>query len=131
MSTVEQSGRAARVASQIQRQLALIFQNEIQDPRLQFVTISDVRMNRDLSVAKVYVTRLTLEESDDDALLKALAQAQGRIRTLLAKRLTLRLTPNLQFNVDHLIEKSNRLEALIDQAMQMENKSHDDEDKSR
>ena len=55
-------GRSARVSSQIQKQLALILQRGIKDPRLGFVTVNEVIISKDLAVAKVYITVLNVNE---------------------------------------------------------------------
>ncbi|WP_045223084.1 30S ribosome-binding factor RbfA [Desulfonatronum thioautotrophicum] len=97
------SRRSVRLADIIQRELALMLQEEIQDPRLELVTISGVRLNTDLSIAKVLYTctddPIRLEE-----IALALNKAKGYLRTLLGKRLNLRSTPELRFERDIFLE---------------------------
>ena len=80
-------GRPQRVAQEMQKEIALILQREIKDPRLgMMTTVSGVEMSRDLAYAKVYVT--FLNDKDEDAVkagIKALQEASGFIRSLLGK----------------------------------------------
>jgi ribosome-binding factor A len=97
------SRRSIRLSDMIQRELAQLLQEEIQDPRLELVTISGVRLNSDLSIAKVFYTctddPLRLEE-----IAVSLGKAKGYLRTLLGKRLNLRSTPELRFERDLFLE---------------------------
>ena len=80
-------GRPQRVAQEMQKEIALILQREIKDPRLgMMTTVSGVEMSRDLAYAKVYVT--FLNDKDEDAVkagIKALQEASGFIRSLLVE----------------------------------------------
>ncbi len=97
------SRRSIRLADMIQRELAQLLQEEIQDPRLELVTISGVRLNSDLSIAKVFYTC-----TDDPVRLEEIAvslgKAKGFLRTLLGRRLNLRSTPELRFERDTFLE---------------------------
>lgn len=97
------SRRSMRMADQIMRELALMLTEEIQDPRLELVTISGVRLNPDLSVATVLYTL-----HGDDARLKAAAdglnQAKGYMRSLLGRRLKSKFVPELRFKLDEFLE---------------------------
>lgn len=105
MTTKEEgpSRRSMRMADQIMRELALMLSEEIQDPRLDLVTISGVRLNSDLSVATVYYTL-----HGDEARFKAAAdgfnQARGFLRTMLGRRLKSRSVPELRFARDEFLE---------------------------
>ncbi|MDI8129882.1 30S ribosome-binding factor RbfA, partial [Salmonella enterica subsp. enterica serovar Kentucky] len=80
-------GRPQRVAQEMQKEIAIILQREIKDPRLgMMTTVSGVEMSRDLAYAKVFVT--FLNDKDEDAVkagIKALQEASGFIRSLLGK----------------------------------------------
>jgi ribosome-binding factor A len=98
--------RTDRVAQQIQKEVALIIQREIKDPRLAMVTVSSVEVTRDLAYAKVFVTFF---ENDDKVIkesINVLSEAAGFIRSLLGKRLRARIMPQLRFEYDqaHLIQ---------------------------
>lgn len=105
--------RAQRVADQIQRQLAQLIQQEVRDPRIGMVTLTAVEINRELDHAQIYVTVLG-DQSNIDSTLKGLKQASGYLRSKLASRLKLRVTPQLRFIFDKSLQEGNRLTALIE-----------------
>lgn len=110
--------RARRVASQLQRELAVLIRDELKDPRLGWVTVDDVDVSRDLSVAKVYVS--TLEESQLEATLEALKSAAPFLRRELGKILRLRFIPELRFYRDTAIESGLRMTRLLDRIAEQE-----------
>lgn len=105
--------RLARLQEEIQRELAAIVEFDSRDPvvRAAFPTVMDVRLSIDARHAKVYVATGT--ETDIDAFLAALVRDQGFYRSELARRLSTRHTPELQFMVDRTVERSLRLEQLL------------------
>lgn len=130
------SPRVQRVADQIQRELALLIQLEINDPRVGMVSVTGVKVSRDFAHADVYVTVMgsvdgesglapgvTLEKAGAlDKLeiaesIKALNSAAGYLRTLLAKQLSLRITPRLNFHYDESVARGQYLSSLIDRAL--------------
>ncbi len=115
--------RTQRVADQIQRELASLIQLEMKDPRLGMVTVSAVEVSRDMSYAEVYIT--VLEQTDGperEVTLKVLSRAAGFLRTRLAKVIQLRSVPHLRFHYDESIARGQRLSALIDQAVNEDQK---------
>lgn len=115
--------RQARVAEMIKRDLAEIVQRDIRDPRLALLSITDVDVARDFSVAKVFVSVIGSAEEKADAL-KALQGASGFLRGQLGKALELRTVPALSFRYDTGIERGARMFELLrsDQAELDENK---------
>ena len=88
------------------------------DPRFGLMSITDVRVSRDLSVADVYVSSLSADTHADRAdLIGALRNAAGFIRSQVAQSRGLRKAPSLRFHYDDLLESGPRLEALIDEAV--------------
>ncbi len=112
--------RTQRIADQVQKELAQLIQREIKDPRLGMVTISYVKVAKDLGYADVYVTVLPLGGKDhDEAIaesLKVLNQAAGFLRGQLAKLVKLRVMPQLRFHFDASVDRGRRLNDLIFQA---------------
>ncbi len=105
--------RATRVADQIRMEVAEILSKKIKDPRIQFITVTDVTMTADLKIARVYVT--ALDQNQFDQLTgPGLRSATGFIRTELGRRLKLRYTPELEFFRDTSAEYGNRIEKLLD-----------------
>jgi len=111
--------RSDRVADQIQRELSGLIRDALKDPRVPgLTTISQVQVSRDLSLAKVYVTIMGSQpgEARDEAV-AALNRAAGFLRSRLAAQLSLRSVPQLRFAYDEVIERGNRLDDLIDEAL--------------
>lgn len=117
--------RTRRVAEQLQREMAQLVQQEIKDPRLGLVTISAVKLSKDMSHANIFFTVLENDDSDEkhsiDETLKILDGASGFLRHELAKRMQLRIVPHIHFKYDESIAYGNDLSALISKAMGMEN----------
>lgn len=112
------SQRLDRLADQIQKDLSGLIRDELKDPRVGMVTISGVRVSKDLGYADIYVTVLgaTLDEGHE-ASIKALNGASGFLRTALAKGLRLRTVPRLRFHYDDVVARGNRLTSLITEAV--------------
>ncbi|MCW5877335.1 MAG: 30S ribosome-binding factor RbfA [Anaerolineales bacterium] len=104
--------RAARIAKGIQEMLAEMLLFEVTDPRLQGVFITDVRVDRELSQANVFVSALEGVERSQE-ILAGLQHASGFLRTQLAKRSDLRVFPRLRFVWDPTPENAERIESLI------------------
>ena len=111
--------RTLRVADQIQRELADLFDHEIKDPRVGMITITGVEVDRDYAYAKVFYT--TLGSKEDNLLVKkGLERAKGFLRSSLSHRMMLRTVPQLQFVYDESVERGVRLSNLIDEAIAQE-----------
>lgn len=109
--------RADRIGDAIQRFLAQIIPQELRDPRIGLVNINDVRVSRDLAYAKVYVTFVGSDESTSLEGVEALNKAAGYLRSFLAKELTSRSVPRLQFIYDKTAIEGQELSSLIDRAV--------------
>jgi ribosome-binding factor A len=112
--------RTRRVGEQIQREMAQLVQQEIKDPRLGLVTISAVKLSKDMSHANIFFTILNDEQSVEETL-KILDGASGFLRHELGKRMQLRIVPHIHFKYDESISYGNELSSLINKAMGMEN----------
>ncbi|WP_044893728.1 30S ribosome-binding factor RbfA [Bacillus alveayuensis] len=106
--------RAARVGEQMKKELSDIIGRKLKDPRIGFVTVTDVRVTGDLQQATVYISVLGDEEQRQNTL-KGLAKAKGFIRSEIGQRIRLRKTPEIYFEIDESIEYGNRIETLIKQ----------------
>ena len=105
--------RAERVADQIRMEVADILARKIKDPRVGFITVTDVDLSPDLRVARVYVSSLHDGEQKDLAL-EGLINAVGFIRGELGRRLELRYTPELIFCQDGSRQQGTRIDQLLD-----------------
>ena len=104
--------RQARVAEMIKRELAEIFQRELGDPRLGLMSVNEVEVAPDLSVAKVFVSAIGDDQKKAEAL-KALQGASGFLRGQLGHRIELRSVPALQFRYDTGVERGARMFELL------------------
>ncbi len=95
----------------IQRELSDILQTEVKNPQIGFCTITDVDITSDLSIAKIYVSFLNKNTKKS---MDALEKSKGFIRSLLAKRLTIRKCPELYFILDTSLEYGNKIESIIE-----------------
>ena len=110
--------RTNRFSEVIMRELALMLQREISDPRVGMVTVSHVDVTSDLKYAKVYVTRFNGFEDEQDMkeCLAGLNSAAGYLRIGLAGRVKLRNMPELQFFYDKSLEHGFHMDELIAKA---------------
>jgi ribosome-binding factor A len=108
------SVRANRVGEQMKKELSDIIGRKIKDPRIGFVTVTDVQVSGDLQQAKVYISVLGDEEQRENTL-KGLAKAKGFIRTEVGQRIRLRKTPEIIFEWDESMEYGNRINTILHQ----------------
>ena len=120
--------RTQRIGDQMQRELALLIQREIKDPRLGLITITAVDVSRDLSHAKIFIT--IMGQDDDQEAIKGTLRihndAAGFLRMQLGKSMKLRTVPQLHFNYDASIRRGVELSSLIERAV-AEDRKHSDE----
>lgn len=109
--------RAARVADRIKVIVATTLDRGIKDPRLGFVTVTDVRVTGDLQHATVFYTVYGDEQALADTA-AALKSATGTLRTEVGRGLKVRLTPSLEFVHDALPENADQIARLLDEARQ-------------
>ena len=111
--------RANRVAEQMKKELGDIIGRKLKDPRVGFITVTDVEVTGDLQQATVYITSLG-NEREKEATLKGLEKAKGFIRSEIAKRIRLRITPELTFEFDASTEYGNKIDQLLRQLHESE-----------
>lgn len=107
-----QGKRLDRVNQLIKEEISLLLQRELKDPRLGFVTVTEVDTTQDLRSAKVFVSVLGGEEQWA-ASLAALESARGFIRNWLRGHLDLRVTPTLDFRADRSMEHAANIQTLL------------------
>lgn len=118
------SQRMQRLADQIQREVAGLIRSELKDPRLGMVTISAVKVSKDMGYAEIYVTVLGKELDVDYApSLAILNNAAGFLRGALGKSLQVRMIPRLRFHYDEVVVRGNRMAELIHQAIDADEKN--------
>ena len=109
-----QGKRLDRVNQLIREEISRLLQRELKDPRLGFVTVTDVETSKDLRVAKIFVSVLG-DEAQWKASMAALESAKGFVRNWLRQNLDLRVTPTLDFRADHSLEHAARIQSLLKQ----------------
>ena len=105
--------RTDRVGMEIKREVNDILQKKVRDPRVQGVTITDVQMVGDLSVAKVYYSIMSDLASDNQKAQVGLEKATGTIKRELGRKLTLYKIPDLVFEKDQSIEYGNKIDQML------------------
>ena len=111
--------RGSRLSDLIQRELSVVIQMEMRDPRVGMVTVNEVKVSRDISFADVYVTFLEISIPVEEAL-AVLEKASGYLRTRLSSRLTTRITPKLRFHFDETVTGGRAISDLIDAAIRQD-----------
>lgn len=104
--------RSNRVAEQMKKELGDIITRKLKDPRVGFITITDVNVTGDLQQATVYITSLGNDHERQETL-KALEKAKGFIRSEIGSRIRLRRTPEITFEFDASVEYGNKIESLL------------------
>lgn len=108
------SGRMRRVDEAIRQVVGEVVAGELKDPRVGFVTVTDVRTSADLSQARVYVSVLG-DEPRRESSLEGLRSAHGYLQRRVASELRLKRTPTLTFAYDDTTDRALRIDALIDE----------------
>lgn len=96
----------------LKKEISRILQFELKNPKLGFVTVTDVECTRDMSQAKVYVSFLGKRERND-AGMKVLRASKGFIRSTLAKNIKARKMPDLIFVQDTSLEHGRKIDTII------------------
>jgi len=109
------AARAAKMADRIKVIVAKRLERGIKDPRLGFVTITDVRVTGDLQHASIFYTVYGTDEERADTA-AALKSATGMLRTEVGKNITARLTPSLEFIADGVPENAALIDSLLAEA---------------
>lgn len=107
--------RARKMADRIKEIVARRLDKGLRDPRLGFVTITDVRVTGDLQHASIFYTVYGTEEERTDSA-AALKAATGMLRSEVGKNITARLTPSLEFILDAIPENAEQISALLREA---------------
>ena len=111
------SPRVRKIADRIQVIVAEMLERRIKDPRLGFLTITDVRLTGDSQHATIFYTVLG-EENDLVSTAAALESAKGVLRSEVGKQLGMRHVPSLEFVHDALPENARHLDELLEKARQ-------------
>lgn len=106
------SPRIARLSALFKQETSEILQRHTKDPRIGFVSVTDVELSPDLRHARIYVSILG-DAAAKARTMEGLTRAQGFVRTELARRIRLRHIPEVVFKVDESIERGARVDQLL------------------
>lgn len=106
-------GRANRIAQRIRQELSQMLLFDVTDPRLSGISITYVRVDKELSYASIFVSSIEGSERSEE-ILEGLKHAAGFLRHQLTQRIDLRSFPQLRFNWDATPEQAERIDELID-----------------
>ena len=120
---IKEYSRSERVADQIQREVAEIIAQELEDPRIGRVTVSASSISKDLSNATLFITMPA--DGDVQRALEGLNRASGFVRKRLGQRVRMRYVPLLRFAHDETLERATRVGELIDAAIRTADESND------
>jgi ribosome-binding factor A len=109
------AARMRRVDAAMRQVLSDVLAQELKDPRIGFVTVTDVKTSSDLRHARVYVSVLGTE-AEQEATLDGLRSGHGFLQGRVGTELRLKRTPELAFELDHTAERAAHLERLIEEA---------------
>jgi len=119
--------RGERVNHTIQRELGVLIEG-LNDPRLSpVISVTAVEVNRDLSVAKVYVSVLGTDTDRSDAI-DGLRSAANRLRMEVSNRIVIRTMPKLSFFPDDTLQTGADIDQLIDRVIAQDSRRHSDRD---
>lgn len=118
--------RSQRMAEQLRRELADIVRDEIKDPRMGFLSFTEVRMSRDLSHAVIYCS--VFESEHQTETIELLNRAVGFFRKEIARRIRARIVPTLKFVADESITRGAAMDSLISKAIESDEEHSDHSD---
>lgn len=103
--------RSQRLNILLREEIADIIMKKVKDPRLGFLTVTDVELSDDLKIARVFVS--TLKDEETEPALEILNGAKGLIRSEVAKRVRVKVIPTLEFRTDASIRRGDRIDRLL------------------
>ncbi|MCL5062148.1 MAG: 30S ribosome-binding factor RbfA [Nitrospirae bacterium] len=103
--------RSQRLSILLREEIADIIMRRVKDPRLGFVTVTDVEMSEDLKIARIFIS--VMNEKDKEMTLEILNAAKGLIRSEVSKRVRTKFIPNIEFRIDRSIEHGDRIDKLL------------------
>ncbi len=103
--------RSQRLSILLREEIADIIMRKIKDPRIGFVTVTDVELSEDLKIAHVFVS--VMNEEEKEITLEILNSAKGLIRSEVSKRVRTKFIPTIDFRIDKSIDHGDRIDRLL------------------
>ena len=104
--------RTSRVAEQMKKEVGDILNQKLKDPRVGFVTVTDLDLTNDLQQATVFISVLG-DETEKEETLTGLVKATGFVRSEVGKRIRLRKVPEITFEFDTAFEHGNKIDSIL------------------
>ncbi len=118
--------RMKRINDRIKEILSIVLLTKIEDPRLMNVSVTDVKVDRELDFANIYVSSLDNDDSPEE-ILEALKRASGYLKYEISEEIDLRIMPKLRFFWDSTPQKADRIDTLLAQ-IKAENEAREPQD---
>lgn len=118
--------RMKRINDRMKELLSIVLLTKIEDPRLMNVSVTEVRVDRELDYANIYVSSLDNDYSSEE-IIEALNRASGYLKYEISEEIDLRIMPKLRFFWDPTPQKADRIDALLAQ-IRAENESREAQD---
>ncbi len=112
----------------LKRKLGYIMLQEMNDPRAKMIAISAMDVTPDLMEARIGISVLDKENHDEEELLELMENAAAYLRNELARTTDIRKVPELQFYLDHSIEKSIKIQGLIEEALEEDREARENQE---
>ena len=109
--------RTDHVAQQVQQEIAMILQRDFKDPRIGWITVSEVEVTKDLAYVTVFVTFFGKENEEIEQALEILNKANGFFRMEIGKRMRLRIVPEIKFSYDDSLVTGITMSNKVDEAI--------------
>lgn len=106
--------RIDRVKKLIKEEVSLIIQNKMKDPRIGFVTVTDIELSKDLKQAQIFLSVMGTQKEKDDTM-KALKGAEGFVWEILRKSIQIKYMPKISFVMDDSLERGSRVLSLLNE----------------
>lgn len=120
--------RSQRLEGELMKVLAEVIREDLKDPRLNLITITDVTVAKDLSFAKIFISHL--DEEKAKAGLDALNKGKGFIRKQIGMKLKLRIVPEIAFFIDDTLNYSLKINKIL-KSIEKESKTDKEEDEEK
>jgi ribosome-binding factor A len=110
--------RSQRLSILLREEIADIIMRRVKDPRLGFVTVTDVNMSEDLKIARVYIS--VLNEGERELTLEILNAARGLVRSEVSKRVRVKFIPSIEFRIDSAVDHGGKVDRLLKEIKEKE-----------
>lgn len=111
--------RSQRLSILLREEIADIIMRRVKDPRLGFITVTDVELSEDLKIARVFIS--VLKDEDKNTAVEILNSAKGLIRSEVSKRVRVKFIPTIEFRIDKSIERGSRIDSLLKEIKEKSN----------